>query len=115
VHPVSVGCCGWSYKDWRGVFYPERLPESQYLPYYAEHYAIGAKGTGTCHNIYRYCGMSLFRLPVLFRLPPSRLGASGSPSIADYRRADRRGFPLLRPVAAASACVSTSCRPTARA
>jgi uncharacterized protein YecE (DUF72 family) len=40
MHPVSVGCCGWSYKDWRGVFYPERLPESQFLPYYAEHFGI---------------------------------------------------------------------------
>jgi uncharacterized protein YecE (DUF72 family) len=40
MHPVSVGCCGWSYKDWRGVFYPERLPESQFLPYYAEHFGV---------------------------------------------------------------------------
>ncbi len=23
MHPVQLGTCGWSYKDWSGVFYPE--------------------------------------------------------------------------------------------
>jgi uncharacterized protein YecE (DUF72 family) len=22
MHPVRVGTCGWSYKEWSGVFYP---------------------------------------------------------------------------------------------
>ena len=30
-----VGCSGWQYKDWRGVVYPERLPQRQWLEHYA--------------------------------------------------------------------------------
>jgi uncharacterized protein YecE (DUF72 family) len=35
-HPVHVGCSGWSYKDWRGVLYPEGLPATRWLQRYAE-------------------------------------------------------------------------------
>jgi uncharacterized protein YecE (DUF72 family) len=37
-HPVRIGCCGWSYKDWAGTFYPEGLPAAAYLPFYAERF-----------------------------------------------------------------------------
>ena len=30
-----VGTSGFSYKEWRGTFYPEDLPDKQMLPYYA--------------------------------------------------------------------------------
>ncbi len=30
-----VGCTGWSYDDWRGVFYPEGTPAGEYLARYA--------------------------------------------------------------------------------
>ncbi len=30
-----VGCSGWQYKDWRGVVYPERLPQRGWLEHYA--------------------------------------------------------------------------------
>ncbi len=32
---VRVGCTGWSYDDWRGVFYPEGTPPGEYLRRYA--------------------------------------------------------------------------------
>lgn len=32
---VLVGTSGWSYRHWRGVFYPERLPRRDWLRYYA--------------------------------------------------------------------------------
>jgi uncharacterized protein YecE (DUF72 family) len=35
---VRVGCSGWQYKHWRGDFYPARLPQTQWLEYYAEHF-----------------------------------------------------------------------------
>src|SRR3954452_21473745 len=35
VHEVHVGCSGWNYRDWRGAFYPERLPASRWLEHYA--------------------------------------------------------------------------------
>lgn len=33
-----IGTSGWQYKDWRGRFYPERLPQIQWLPYYGERF-----------------------------------------------------------------------------
>ncbi|MGV8949279.1 MAG: DUF72 domain-containing protein [Candidatus Paracaedibacter sp.] len=33
-----IGCSGWSYKEWKGLFYPEKLAPTKYLAYYAEHF-----------------------------------------------------------------------------
>jgi uncharacterized protein YecE (DUF72 family) len=30
-----VGCSGWHYEHWRGLYYPEDLPKSKWLPFYA--------------------------------------------------------------------------------
>jgi uncharacterized protein YecE (DUF72 family) len=35
---VHVGTSGYSYPEWRGTFYPERLPSARMLPYYAERF-----------------------------------------------------------------------------
>jgi uncharacterized protein YecE (DUF72 family) len=35
---VRIGCSGWVYRDWRGPFYPEKLPQREWLSYYAEHF-----------------------------------------------------------------------------
>jgi uncharacterized protein YecE (DUF72 family) len=40
MHPVRVGTCGWSYKEWSGVFYPEDLSAGEYLSYYAERFPV---------------------------------------------------------------------------
>jgi uncharacterized protein YecE (DUF72 family) len=40
MHLIRIGTCGWSYKDWVGVFYPAHLPAAEQLPYYAERYAV---------------------------------------------------------------------------
>jgi uncharacterized protein YecE (DUF72 family) len=32
---VKVGCSGWQYKHWRGVFYPAELPIAQWFRFYA--------------------------------------------------------------------------------
>ncbi len=34
--PVHIGCSGFSYDHWKGVFYPEGLPKSKWLGYYCE-------------------------------------------------------------------------------
>jgi uncharacterized protein YecE (DUF72 family) len=34
-----IGCSGWQYKHWRGVFYPADLPEARWLEYYAERFS----------------------------------------------------------------------------
>ena len=33
--PVHIGCSGWNYRDWRGAFYPEKLPARRWLEHYA--------------------------------------------------------------------------------
>ncbi|WP_118952638.1 DUF72 domain-containing protein [Taibaiella helva] len=35
---IHIGTSGWSYKHWKGGFYPITLPAKQYLAYYTEHY-----------------------------------------------------------------------------
>ena len=34
-----IGTSGWHYDDWRGRFYPEKLPKPQWLEYYADHFS----------------------------------------------------------------------------
>jgi uncharacterized protein YecE (DUF72 family) len=35
-----IGTSGWQYKDWRGRFYPEKLPQRLWLEHYAERFAV---------------------------------------------------------------------------
>jgi uncharacterized protein YecE (DUF72 family) len=35
---VRIGCSGWNYRDWRGTFYPEKLPVRRWLEFYAERF-----------------------------------------------------------------------------
>lgn len=32
---LHIGTSGWSYKEWKGIFYPEKLKPSAYLSYYS--------------------------------------------------------------------------------
>lgn len=33
-----IGCSGYYYREWKGNFYPEKLPASKWLSYYAQHF-----------------------------------------------------------------------------
>ncbi|MDG6989317.1 MAG: DUF72 domain-containing protein [Nitrososphaerota archaeon] len=33
---LRIGCSGWSYKDWQGIFYPKGVPPKDYLSYYSK-------------------------------------------------------------------------------
>ena len=35
---IYLGTSGFKYEEWRGPFYPVRLPEKEWLPYYARHF-----------------------------------------------------------------------------
>jgi uncharacterized protein YecE (DUF72 family) len=35
---VHIGTSGWHYRHWKGPFYPEKLPASKMLDYYAQHF-----------------------------------------------------------------------------
>jgi uncharacterized protein YecE (DUF72 family) len=37
--PIHIGTCAWSFDDWRSFFYPESLPPSEWLGWYARHLA----------------------------------------------------------------------------
>jgi uncharacterized protein YecE (DUF72 family) len=39
-HPVLIGCSGWSYPDWEGVFYPPGMAAGDYLEWYADRFPI---------------------------------------------------------------------------
>lgn len=32
---IMVGCSGWSYPHWKGLFYPEDLPQKEWFSFYA--------------------------------------------------------------------------------
>jgi uncharacterized protein YecE (DUF72 family) len=34
----EIGTSGWTYKHWKGNFYPENLPQRRWLEYYTEHF-----------------------------------------------------------------------------
>ena len=38
VSNIHVGCSGWVYKHWRGLFYPEGLPQKRWFERYAEEF-----------------------------------------------------------------------------
>src|ERR687893_1100943 len=40
-HPVTViiGTSGWQYRDWRGLFYPPKLPQRLWLEHYEQFFA----------------------------------------------------------------------------
>lgn len=35
---IHVGCSGWAYKHWRGLFYPEGLAQKRWLAHYAQEF-----------------------------------------------------------------------------
>ncbi len=35
---MHIGTSGWHYPHWKGLFYPEEIPEREYLNYYAQHF-----------------------------------------------------------------------------
>jgi uncharacterized protein YecE (DUF72 family) len=36
--PIRIGCSGWAYKHWRGLFYREGLPQARWFGRYAEEF-----------------------------------------------------------------------------
>jgi uncharacterized protein YecE (DUF72 family) len=47
---IKVGTSGFSYPEWRGAFYPERLPQQQMLEFYAQHFPV-VEINSTYYNI----------------------------------------------------------------
>jgi uncharacterized protein YecE (DUF72 family) len=44
--PVRIGCSGWIYQHWRGLFYPEKLAVKRWFEFYAGEFdTVGMKRT----------------------------------------------------------------------
>lgn len=39
MHALFIGTSGYNYKHWKGVVYPERLPQEEWLAYYSRHFS----------------------------------------------------------------------------
>lgn len=37
---IHIGTSGWSYKHWKGIFYPENVKPADYLTFYAGHFPV---------------------------------------------------------------------------
>ena len=37
---VYIGCSGFSYKDWKGTFYPSHIPEGEMIRYYEQYFEV---------------------------------------------------------------------------
>lgn len=35
---IRIGCSGWSYPEWQGIFYPKDLPQKDWFSFYAHHF-----------------------------------------------------------------------------
>ena len=35
---IHIGCSGWAYKHWRGIFYPKDLPQKRWFEFYAREF-----------------------------------------------------------------------------
>ncbi len=46
---VYIGTSGWSYKHWKGLFYPPKLKATDYLAFYAQQFSIAEINTSFYH------------------------------------------------------------------
>ena len=37
---IHIGTSGWSYKHWKGIFYPKNVKPAEYLAFYARHFPV---------------------------------------------------------------------------
>ena len=47
---LFLGTSGYVYGHWRGVFYPPRLPQRDWLPFYAQQFATVELNNSTVAN-----------------------------------------------------------------
>jgi len=46
---IFIGTSGWSYKHWKGLFYPQKMKAANYLAYYAQHFDCAEINTSFYH------------------------------------------------------------------
>jgi len=87
-----IGTSGWSYKDWRGVFYPEKIPPNRWIEHYAGQFPVVELNA------------SFYRLPSkaavdswMRRTPPGfRFAVKGSRTVTHIKRLKDAGEQVAR-------------------
>ncbi|HEX6873845.1 MAG TPA: DUF72 domain-containing protein, partial [Micromonosporaceae bacterium] len=93
-----VGTSGWQYADWRGAFYPARLPQPQWLEHYAGEFAV----VEVNNAFYRLPQRSTFA-SWRERTPPEfRFAVKVSRYLTHIRRLSEPAEPVARFVASAT-------------
>jgi uncharacterized protein YecE (DUF72 family) len=96
---VRIGTSGWHYKDWRGAFYPEKLPTRRWLEHYAQHFGT-VELNNTFYRLPDAAGFRSWKAQVpddfLFTVKASRF-------LTHYRRLRNPEEPVERMLAAAGA------------
>lgn len=46
---IHIGTSGWSYKDWKELFYPKELKATEWLTYYAQTFSVTEINTSFYH------------------------------------------------------------------
>jgi uncharacterized protein YecE (DUF72 family) len=46
---IHIGTSGWSYKHWKGIFYPENLKTTDWLEYYTSFFKVSELNTSFYH------------------------------------------------------------------
>src|SRR5260370_794954 len=64
---LLVGTSGYSYKEWKGSFYPQKLPDREMLSFYAKQFST----VEINHSFYRMPSQNQRETPSPKRPPPS--------------------------------------------
>ena len=91
-----VGTSGYSYKEWKGHFYPEKLPAKKMLGFYAEQFST-VEINGTFHRFPSESTVQSWAAQVPFR-SSSRWRGVCFPAAASRLSAS------TRPIAGAASC-----------
>lgn len=95
---VLVGTSGWQYRDWRGRFYPDRLPQRLWLEHHAAHWQT----TEVNNSFYRLPAREVFQ-GWRSRTPADYvLSVKASRYLTHIRRLREPAEPVARLMAAAS-------------
>jgi uncharacterized protein YecE (DUF72 family) len=90
--PVLVGTSGWQYRDWRGRFYPPRLPQRRWL----EHHAAAFATTEVNNSFYRLPAREVFE-QWRARTPPDYVvTVKASRFLTHIKRLDEPQEPVAR-------------------
>ncbi|MBD0862895.1 DUF72 domain-containing protein [Gordonia sp. zg691] len=89
---LYIGTSGWQYKDWRGAFYPEKLPQRLWLNHYAERFSTAEVN----NTFYRLPEKTAFEHWAEAVPPDFRMAAKMSRYLTHIKRLNEPAEPVQR-------------------